>query len=114
MNFDDAIKAHSNWKIRLKRYISNPDGSIDVSKTSRDDVCELGQWLKGDGKKLAANPTYQQLVSEHAKFHKCAADIVARCDKGENVQEEMSLGSSSDFSKHSMNVVSCITSLKRM
>ncbi len=32
MDFNAAIKAHSDWNIKLKLYLKNPDGSIDLEK----------------------------------------------------------------------------------
>jgi hypothetical protein len=38
MNFEGAIKAHAEWKIRLNAYLQHPDGSIDPVKLSLDNL----------------------------------------------------------------------------
>lgn len=113
MNFDEAIKAHSDWKMKLNRYIANPDKSIDIQTLSKDNACALGQWLYGEGKAYNKLPEYNELLQEHAKFHKAAGDIVRRCDHGEEVKAELSLGAHSPFSEHSTRVVSLLMHLKK-
>jgi hypothetical protein len=46
MDFDAAIKAHLEWKSRLTEYLCAPDGSLSESDAGRDDLCELGRWLR--------------------------------------------------------------------
>ncbi|HLD95587.1 MAG TPA: CZB domain-containing protein [Alphaproteobacteria bacterium] len=114
MNFEECITAHSNVKLKLRRYLSNTDGSISAADLSKDDLCELGKWIKGEGKKYAAEPAYKELVLEHAQFHKCAGDIVSKCDKGDKAKAEEALNATSEFSKHSLNVVIKIQAIKKL
>jgi hypothetical protein len=73
MDFNDAIKAHSAWEMKLAAYVFKPDHSLRPSVVGADDQCELGKWLKSDGRKYANLPEYSGLVSTHALFHKAAA-----------------------------------------
>lgn len=113
MNFDDAIKAHSDWKLKLQRYLKFPDQTIDVNNLSKDNVCALGCWLYGEGSSFRHLPEYDKLKQEHAAFHQAAADIVRRKDTGENVLADIALGSNSPFAKHSENVVSLLLVMKK-
>ena len=45
MNFEDAIRSHTNWKIKLKEYISKRDGSLNHTEVSKDNCCDLGKWI---------------------------------------------------------------------
>jgi Chemoreceptor zinc-binding domain len=112
VNFDDAIKAHAAWKIKLNSYLQHPDGSIDVAKLSLDNVCDLGHWLHGDGRTYAELPEYQELIIEHAAFHRAASDVVRRKESGQNVSADLELGASSDFSVRSTKVVKLLMILK--
>ncbi|CAO4838651.1 MAG: hypothetical protein CNLJKLNK_00014 [Holosporales bacterium] len=114
MNFEEAIKAHSDWKLKLQRYLRSPDGTIDVQRLEKDNLCTLGQWLHTEGKVHAHLPEYQKLIKEHEGFHREAADIVRKKDNGENVTEATSLSSNSPFIKHSVEVVSILMRLKRL
>jgi methyl-accepting chemotaxis protein len=113
MNFDDAIKAHSNWKIKLSSYISKPDGSINKSQVAQDNLCDLGKWLYGEGRRFSNDPDYQNLLKQHARFHKAAANVVAKAESGVNVTQELQLGASSEFSLASSEVVISIMKMKR-
>jgi hypothetical protein len=66
----------------------------------------------GTGKKHANSPEFQHLRSEHARFHKAAADVVHRADSGANVSGETALGGHSEFSSASTAVVKAIMSLR--
>lgn len=112
MNFDEAIRAHSDWKIKLSNYLRNPDGSLKSVDVEPDNKCPLGQWIHGEGAKYSALSEYETLKSEHAKFHKEAATVIRKADSGENVSEEVALGADSNFANASSSVVSAIMKMK--
>lgn len=112
LNFDVAIKAHSDWKMKLALYLKKPDGSLKASEVAPDNRCELGKWIATEGARLSANPDFARLKSEHARFHQAAADIIRRADSGKNVVEETVLGAKSEFTSASQGVVQAILSLK--
>lgn len=113
MNFDDAIKAHSDWKLKLKAYLRNPDKTLRGAEVCLDNRCELGKWIHGTGAKHAALTEFKELKTSHARFHKAAAAIVDKANAGEKVSDDTSLGSKSEFSEVSQQVVSNIMALKR-
>lgn len=112
MNFDEAIRAHSDWKMKLRTYLRNPDGSLKSVEIAPDNKCALGQWIHGEGTKWSSLPEYETLKTEHAKFHKEAAQIVTKADSGQNITEEIALGGSSGFATASSSVVSAIMKMK--
>ena len=113
MDFDEAIKAHSSWKLKLSVYLAKPDGSLKASEIQLDNKCALGQWIYGEGSKWSALPEYATLKQEHARFHKAAAQVVTKADSGQNVSEETALGTQSEFSVASMAVVTAILAIRR-
>lgn len=112
MDFNEAIKAHSDWKMKLKGYLRNPDGSLKAIDVSRDNKCALGQWIYGEGAKWSALPEYEILKTEHAKFHKEAAQVITKADSGQNITEEIALGANSGFSEASASVVGAIMKMR--
>lgn len=112
MNFDDAIRAHMNWKIRLENYLEKPDGSINATDLAKDNLCILGQWIYGEGSQYQDVDGYCELVEEHKKFHQEASQIVVRKQRGENISADISLGAASPFAKASARVVSLLMRLK--
>ena len=78
MNFNDAIQAHTNWKLRLDNFARGTLAeNLDVAALRKDDVCALGKWLHEEGKQHAADPKFAELIEAHAAFHRCAAAMLA-------------------------------------
>jgi methyl-accepting chemotaxis protein len=77
-DFDAAISAHIDWKMKLSKYLANPDGSLDHTKVCVDNACALGKWIYGAGSKYQElNPsTFLALKESHAEFHKTAGEII--------------------------------------
>ena len=113
MNFDDAVAAHSEWKRKLNSYVQNPDYSLNAAEVAADDRCVLGQWLKGEAQKYSALPEFAKLRAEHTRFHKAAADIVSRVDRGQDVSPDLAIGGGSEFGRASSAVVLAIVGMKK-
>jgi methyl-accepting chemotaxis protein len=113
MDFDGAVLAHRNWKMKLKSYLSKPDHSLDASVVAADNRCELGQWLHGEGWQYSNLPEYPKLVSDHARFHKAAGAIVEKANHGQSVVEETVLGANTEFTNASTDVVLSLMAMKK-
>ena len=113
MDFDGAIRAHSEWKMKLSAYIRKPDGILKAADVCLDNKCALGQWIYGDGSKYASLPEYPVLKTEHAKFHKEASDVIRKADTGQNMTDEIALGGTSGFATASSKVISAIMMMKK-
>ncbi len=112
MNLDDAVKAHVAWKIKFRSAIVART-AIDVATISRDDCCELGQWLKGEARvRYGQLPAYAQCANAHSVFHREAGRVAALNNKSDLAGAEAAIGSSTPFSNASTNAVSAITRLK--
>lgn len=112
MNFDQAISAHSDWKKKLARYLQKPDGSLKPADIAPDNKCDLEKWIASESAKLSTLKEFSSLKAEHARFHKAAAEIVVRADRGEKVTEEIALCASSEFGNASSAVVQAIMHMK--
>ena len=112
MNFDRAVVAHTDWKAKLRAYLATPDGSLSAPDIARDNNCVLGTWLSGEGAKYSHLPEFESVRSQHARFHQAAAEIVRKVDSGLRLAEEVVLGTKSEFSSASADVVNAIMSLK--
>lgn len=112
MDINDAIRAHSQWKTKLAAYLSKPDHSLNPSTVGADNQCVLGQWLHGEGRKHAKLPEYSKLVSDHAHFHKAAANVIRKADSGQSVAHEVALGSHSEFTSASAGVVQSLMAMR--
>jgi methyl-accepting chemotaxis protein len=76
-------------------------------------AAKLGKWIRGEGRTYSAYPEFAKLTAEHTRFHKAAAEIVIRADRGEDVKGEFALGVGSEFSLASSAVVLALMDVKR-
>lgn len=114
MKLDDAIAAHSAWKLRLRQFVDGRGDKLDSKVVGRDDACPLGQWLHGDGRAHATRPEFERLVKEHAQFHKTAGDVVRAVEMGSKARAEALLASRGAFDLSSQATVDAILGLKRV
>jgi Chemoreceptor zinc-binding domain len=113
MNFDEAIAAHGKWKQTLSQYLRKPDGSVKIAEIAVDNKCPLGKWIHGEGAQHSKLPEYGALKTNHARFHKAAAEVVRKADSGQPAAEETTLGSRSEFGTASSAVVIAIMNMKK-
>lgn len=84
MNFLEIINAHVRWKERLLAHIEGRSAEkLDPAVIARDDQCQMGKWIYGDGKLFQDTPQYAQVRAEHARFHQIAANVVRHVDSGD-------------------------------
>jgi len=111
MDFDDAIAAHIKWKVRLGQFIDGTSAeTLNSADVCRDDLCDLGKWIHGEGAAFKAAAHYQDLVKKHANFHVCAADVVKKVEGGDKVGAKAALGG--PFVGASRETVAAIMTLK--
>lgn len=115
MDFDAAMQAHANWKIRLSGYANGiTKDKPDAIVAAKDNVCALGQWLHGEAKaKIGSQPEYAALVAAHAEFHRQAAAVVRLIDAGQLDQARRELdNSSSAYRAASTKVIGQLMQMK--
>jgi methyl-accepting chemotaxis protein len=90
VDFDTIIEAHNAWKKRLREAINNPAEArrLRPDEVCKDNLCGLGKWIYGDGRRFESDPEYQPLRHSHAEFHKCAADVIRLTQGGDKTGAE--------------------------
>lgn len=113
-DFNAAIKAHIDWKMKLGNYLNNPDGSLDSKKVCLDNACVLGKWLYGDGSlfKNTNHRLYEEVRLSHAEFHKIAGRVIDHIHKGQKDLAGKILTPNGEYSRVSENTVILIEKLK--
>lgn len=91
MNFLEIISAHIRWKQRLLDYIENSNEKLDPAQIGTDDHCKLGKWIYGEGQAYASMPHFDNVRTEHAKFHKHAAAVVTFVNLGDHATAQQVL-----------------------
>ncbi len=114
MDLDDAIRSHMRWRLNLLAYLRRVDGSMRPELVGMDSHCQLGMWLHDPGNTFKGGGLHRALLHEHAQFHQEAAELVARANRGEQVDGEASLGAGSPYARRSSRLVALIAALRRM
>lgn len=113
MNFDTAVEAHMAWKIKFRVAMQNRQ-QLDEASIGRDNCCELGKWLHGEGSiRHGGLPSFAPCVQKHAEFHREAAQVAHAINRGEFARAEALLGPSSSYSSASGAVVLHLGKLRR-
>ncbi len=112
-DFDQAIDAHRQWKVRLRKAIAE-HAQLDAETICRDDRCPLGQWLHGaGGRRWSSRPTFTELLGKHAEFHAAAGAVARKINAGAYGDAERLIGSGSVFASVSNEVSTLLTRAKR-
>ncbi|MCC6537355.1 MAG: CZB domain-containing protein [Bryobacterales bacterium] len=112
MDFDQIIVAHSNWK---KRFVAHLEGKekLVADVVAKDNVCDFGKWLYGEGRAHANRAEYLAARDAHAAFHKTAATALSQAAGVLSKDEALALvGLRSDYSRASANCIAALTALR--
>ncbi len=113
MDFGDAIRAHVEWKLRLRMLLDGQGEPMSRDVVARDDACELGRWIHGQGRVYLEDPAYAELKEAHARFHQAAAEIVRLAEGGDQQRAVASL-ETGEYSKRSAAVVAAIMRMRQV
>jgi hypothetical protein len=111
MNFDDAIKAHTYWKVML-RWMVNGERPVDPENTADSAICELGRWIHGDGRRYADLPAYTDLIRTHEEFHIIAASVIRCVQDGKKDLAHAMLANDGEFTLASARTIEAIRVLE--
>lgn len=111
MNFEDAIKVHTYWKVTL-RWMINGHRPVDETTTADCHRCELGQWIDGAGACYAGVPAYLTLTQEHAEFHRIAGAVIHKIQSGLAGEADAMLAPDGAFTLASTRTIEAIRALQ--
>ncbi len=114
MDFREAIEAHTRWKLHLHRLLASPsENDLDSKTAARDDQCDLGRWIHGEGQRFADLAEFGELVTQHAAFHGCAAEVIQKIAAGDKRGGEAFLAPGGSYNDASDATVLAIVRLQR-
>ena len=112
LDFDSAIKAHQQWRIKLRNAILKNE-KLDAATIRRDDCCAVGKWIYGAGGRQWGNlPLFSVLVEQHKKFHQEAGHIAELVNAGKMEEANRQLQGESAFIRAGRAVVDTLQKLK--
>lgn len=114
MDLSNAILVHQQWKSRLNQFLGGAlQEKLDSATVGKDDQCELGRWIHGEGRKqFLGVPEFEELQERHARFHKKAGDIVRMANQG-NTKGALELFDK-EFPEDSKAIAVSIQRMKRL
>lgn len=112
MNFDQAIQKHSEWRMKFRTAMSMKE-KLDAATIGKDNCCELGKWLYGDGKiQYGRLASYNQCNEAHKAFHVEAGKVAVLINDGKYTEAEKQLGAGSGYSRSSTYIAGTLMKLK--
>lgn len=113
MDLESAIAKHAEWKVKLRSAIAKKE-QLDALSISKDDRCDLGKWLHGEGKaKFSKLASYAECLAKHASFHVEAGKVAAAINQQRYEEAKALMDAGTSYAKASGAVATAIMSLKR-
>lgn len=113
MNLDEAIQKHTAWKTKFRSAITSKE-ALDAATISKDNCCELGKWLYGDGKSEFGHlPSQIDCIAKHKAFHAEAGRVADAINAKKYVDAERMIGAGTPYADASNKAVAAILQLKK-
>jgi Chemoreceptor zinc-binding domain len=113
MDLDQALEKHAHWKVKFRQAINNKE-SMDAETIAKDNCCELGKWLHGEGKTTLGNlNSFNECVALHAAFHVEAGKVANAINTKKFTRAETMIGAGTRYANASSAVAMAIIKLKK-
>jgi methyl-accepting chemotaxis protein len=113
MNIEEAVQKHAEWKLKFRSAISKRE-QMDAATISKDNCCQVGQWLYGEGKtRWGSKPEFQKALEKHKAFHVEAGKVAGLINAGKYAEAEAALGNGTAYSSASVEVGVALIALKK-
>ena len=90
---------HAECTRRLHRMFSEQEPVIPADAILRDDQCDLGGWMYGEGQQYAGCPSFAPAFAAHVVFHRRAGDIISALAQGDRQRAEALLRPGAAFDR---------------
>lgn len=113
MDLNKAIEKHVEWKVRLRAAIAKQE-KLDAHTIGKDDCCELGKWLYGEGRQqFGGTPIHANCIERHANFHKEAGKVANVINAKQYAEATAMIGPASPYIAASNDVGLAIVQFMR-
>ena len=109
-DFDLLILYHRNWKKRFYEHLRGKH-DLDPATVRRDDLCNMGRWIYGEGLQHQDRLEYLDLKRKHARFHEMAAEVLESSLKLPEQEALKLVEQDSEFERASRE---CVAAIARM
>lgn len=112
MDLDDALAAHAEWRVKLRKAI-NDKSQLDAASIGRDDACAFGRWLRNEGRlEFGGRKSYKDCLDLHAAFHR-RAGAVASLVNARKFPEATAALDGADYADASLKLAVAVRRLKK-
>ena len=109
---EQAISDHAAWKARFRDFI-NGRIELDATTVGKDNHCNFGKWLEKEGERmLLPKEVHDEILSLHAAFHRVAAAVGEKKNKGDALGAQKDLSSNGAFGLASAALMQRMLKLK--
>jgi methyl-accepting chemotaxis protein len=112
MRYWSPFQAHAEWMAELREFICG-NGDMDPERAGRDDQCELGVWLYGEGRRYRHLEEYDNARQIHAALHQHAAQVVTLVRAGRRTEAAAHVAPAGPLRKKSAALIKSFARLKR-
>jgi len=113
MNLEVAVNKHVDWKAKLRLAISKKE-TLDATTIAKDDCCDLGKWLYGEGKlKFGQLTSYSDCVAKHKAFHSNAGRVATAINAKKYEEAMAMIGMNIPYADASTVAIGAILKLKK-
>lgn len=113
MDLDVAIKAHGEWKLKLRAAVSAKE-QLDAKSIAADNVCPFGKWMHGPARSQYGNlKSYAACMERHKAFHLEAGKVAAAINAGKYQEATAMLDGGSPYASASSAVGGAILGLRK-
>ena len=107
---DQAIRAHLQWKIRIRSAIACGRLDVPVTKIRADDACDFGRWIHGSALPDAVkNGDRLALVKKlHRSFHQATANVGELVLAGRKKDAERAIAEGGQFTVASNSLLEAL------
>lgn len=106
-----AIAAHGQWKVKFRDFMAGKL-DLDASVVGKNDQCQFGKWLEGEGRKLMQKGDYDEIYRLHSEFHKIAGGVVSKKKSGDAAGAQKDLEPQGTFTAASAALTKRMMSVK--
>lgn len=112
MDLEAAIQKHVEWKAKFRSAMAQHQ-ALDPVIIARDNYCELGKWLHGEGMaKFGSLGSHADCVSIHAAFHVEAGKVAQTINAKDYAEAESMLENGTRYTNAANEVTAAIMKLK--
>lgn len=76
IDFDDEIKKHEEWRIKIMNYLAKPNGRWEYEKVETSNYVNMEKWIERIEPRFKNNSHFIELKDSYVEFNKYLSEVV--------------------------------------